>query len=246
MRKVILSLLIFMITITMVTGVFASIPKPSVPEFAVKLVDSSYDIPESSSIDPYTGQTITIPSRHVDNRTLEFTIKNQPFTSYHDANSGRDIRLYYNIQMRGHFEEDWIGLYYSGDYPEHSGSEYTKISIPLGSQSSTPLQWLPSDSDVQVDFRVEACIGYFYRTIDFGEAWRFDGEKSNWSSTQTITIPKANHTVVTPSSSVPSSHNPPCEPLRPVVLGWVGVVVVSLLVVVVVLLVVLVFLYRRR
>jgi hypothetical protein len=44
-----------MISIMMITGVFASIPKPSVPEFTVKLVDSSYDIPASSLIDPYTG-----------------------------------------------------------------------------------------------------------------------------------------------------------------------------------------------
>jgi hypothetical protein len=81
--------------------------------------------------------------------------------------------------MKGHFEEDWQGLYFLGEYSVQSGSEYTKISVQLGSQSNTPLRWLPSDSSVQVDFRVGAWIGYFGRTADFGSGWSFEGEKSD-------------------------------------------------------------------
>lgn len=32
-----------------------SIPKPSVLEFTLTLIDSSYDIPPSSTVNPYTG-----------------------------------------------------------------------------------------------------------------------------------------------------------------------------------------------
>jgi hypothetical protein len=38
--------------------------KPSVPEFTVKLVDNSYDVPPTQTTDPYTG-TKTIPGYHV-------------------------------------------------------------------------------------------------------------------------------------------------------------------------------------
>ena len=35
------------------------IPKPSVPEFTVALVDTSYDVPTTYSTDPYTGKQLT-------------------------------------------------------------------------------------------------------------------------------------------------------------------------------------------
>src|SRR3990170_3163062 len=44
----------------------ASIPKPSVPEFNVKLIDSSYIIPATTTTDPYTGQTVTHPSQRIE------------------------------------------------------------------------------------------------------------------------------------------------------------------------------------
>ena len=54
---------------------------PSAPDFTVQYVDHSYDIPPTYGIDPYTGQTVmTFPGSHVDNRTIDVTIKNQPFT----------------------------------------------------------------------------------------------------------------------------------------------------------------------
>jgi hypothetical protein len=36
----------------------ASIPKPSVPEFTLKFVDYSYDVPPTYGIDPYTGKVV--------------------------------------------------------------------------------------------------------------------------------------------------------------------------------------------
>ena len=69
--------------LVMVGSVFAqSIPTPSVPEFSLRFVDASYDVPTTYTIDDYTGQNITHPGYHVENRTIEVRIKNQPFTSY--------------------------------------------------------------------------------------------------------------------------------------------------------------------
>ena len=60
----------------------SAITKPSVPEFTVKFVDASYNVPTTSSIDPFTGQNVTNEGYHVENRTIELIIKNQPFASY--------------------------------------------------------------------------------------------------------------------------------------------------------------------
>jgi hypothetical protein len=247
-------LLILTLSSAVIAETWASVPKPSVPEFSIQFIDLSYDIPASSSIDPYTGQTVTNPARHVDNRTLEFTFKNQLFMPYYDSSSNFNIALYYNIRMKGHFTENWTSLYSIGNYPRQSNSEYTVISVPLGSQSDTPLQWLPSNSSSQVDFQVEAMIGYFSRSVDISFApWYFIGEESGWSSTQTVTIYDNSTTTLdtspAPSSAVPS---PTTTPLQSSIgsdvlfgLGWWQEAVVVLSVVVVVLVLALVFLCRR-
>ena len=66
----------------------SSIPKPSVPEFTLKYVDNSYDVPPktTTSTDPYTNEitTTTIPGYHVENRTVEAVIKNNVGASYYN------------------------------------------------------------------------------------------------------------------------------------------------------------------
>ena len=76
----------------------ASIPKPSVPEFTVKAVSHPYDVPTTYSTDPYTGETITHEGYHVENKSIEVWIKNQPFTPYADAD-GHEINPGHAIQF---------------------------------------------------------------------------------------------------------------------------------------------------
>jgi len=87
--------------------------QPSVPQFTVKLIDNSYDVPPSSYtvIDQYTGQetTKTFPGSHVIDRSIEVMVKNQPFTSYTNT-SGHAIELYYIIQVKGHYGEGWRSI----------------------------------------------------------------------------------------------------------------------------------------
>ena len=91
------------------SGVLAA--NPSVPEFSVAYVDHSYNVPVThwTTTDPYTGEQITHSSggEHVDNRTIDVTIRNQPFTPYIDS-SNSTVYLYYNIRSKGHFE-NWNG-----------------------------------------------------------------------------------------------------------------------------------------
>jgi hypothetical protein len=182
---------------------FSSIPAPSVPEFTVTIVDSSYNVSTTYSTDPYTGKTTPIEGYHVERRTIEVKIKNQPFSSFWLQESPQaanwTVNFYYNVRYKGHFEDVWHDLYLASDgYPlQDSGSDYTVlsyeggysptegISLQTGAISTT----LPAGG--MVDFQVEAMIGYVHRdeSISAWAPWVLKGQRSGWSETQTITIP---------------------------------------------------------
>lgn len=103
------SLVLLLITVlvlsslVMVGSVFAQ----SVPEFTLKLVAHPYDVPSTYEIDPYTGEKIiTSYGYHEENKSIEVTIKNQPFTSTLDA-SGNYTSLYYNVRYKGNYADEW-------------------------------------------------------------------------------------------------------------------------------------------
>ena len=76
---------------------------PSVPQFTVKYVDLSYNVAPTTTTNPFTGQQTTNDNGYyVDNRTLIFTINNQPFTPYQNS-SGNEISMYYNFRAKGHY-----------------------------------------------------------------------------------------------------------------------------------------------
>ena len=91
-----------------------SIPTPSVPEFTAKFVDASYDVAPSSSLNPYTGQNVSVDGHHVENRTIELIIKNQPFTSY--KQNGENISFYYNVREKAHYAQNWTNVYTVDNY----------------------------------------------------------------------------------------------------------------------------------
>jgi hypothetical protein len=175
----------------------AFIPTPSVPEFTVELVDTSYDVPTTYSTDPYTGKQVTHEGYHVARRTIEVKIKNQPFTPFTDSD-GREIKFYYNIRIKGHYEEwgsDFDDVYGSGEMPTQSNSEYTVISYNSEGTYSFNLapvsRMLEVSPNGEIDFQVKALVGYRYEavTVPGFHGWFFEGEESGWSNTQTITIP---------------------------------------------------------
>jgi hypothetical protein len=174
-----------------------SIPKPSVPEFTLKYVDNSYDVQPTttSTTDPYTGKTITTttPGYHVEKKSIEITVTNQPFTPYTDA-KGHTINLSYDVRYKGHFlESGWIQPFYQ---PIRNG-EYGFTSQHLQSNSGNTIISVPSKFRVGdvVDFQVQKLEGYYTSwepmlTIVMGTS-QFTGQYSEWSSTHTITIGEA-------------------------------------------------------
>ncbi len=118
-------------------------------------------MPPTYAIDQYTGQNITTSAGYqVDNRTVEFTISNQPYVPSTDTN-GNTIGLYYNFRYKGHYSLDWnyypftywtnnqvttmqtthsYGAYSGGFFQPYSASNtaYTVITVPLYDLTSYP------------------------------------------------------------------------------------------------------------
>jgi hypothetical protein len=88
LSSLLIVLLLVASSILIIFPASGSVSKPSVPEFSVAYVDHSYDIPPVYGKDSYTGETIIkVGGRHIDNRTVDLTIQNQPFTPYLDSNN---------------------------------------------------------------------------------------------------------------------------------------------------------------
>ena len=208
------------LTLPIIKPAFAqSIPKPSVPEFSVKYVDNSYDVPPTYGTDQYTGQTVIKQAGyHVDNRSIELTIKNQPFTPSNDS-SGHIIGLYYNFRYKGNYTNDWTYypedsngqsvLHYNGGLgndeemypPIYSASNSDYKVIPLGlSLLGPPVGSQAIPNEANVDFQVQAMIGYF-AINNYGYVI-LTGKLSDWSNTQTVTIGETSN-ITSPTPAVP-------------------------------------------
>lgn len=235
----------------------SQITTPSVPEFTVQLVDRSYDEPPTYQTDPYTGQTVLIrDGRHVENKTFDFTIKNQPFTPYKNA-EGKDVELYYKIRHKGQFEE-WSTIFApKEDVVQSSGSGSTSISFVVGEGT-----WGGISPNGIVDIQVKALIGYYSLVDDpYNRPWDKSAVftaigESDWSNTQTINMidstitssPNASPTTTTSPSQTPISTPYPSGPQTVAFLGldWLQVATVTLLGFIAVLLVFVVVFLRKR
>ncbi|MFA7398230.1 MAG: hypothetical protein WC046_07085 [Candidatus Bathyarchaeia archaeon] len=215
MKKGVAAVLILLIVVLILVAVkpitAQSIPTPSVPEFTLKLIDNSYDVPTTTTsyTNPYTGEvtTKTHPGYHVSNKTIQVTIKNQPFTSY--SLNDNMIYLFYNITYKGHYEDNWAYYPWNGSFSRNS---YAPTRIHQSTSDYTEIQ-LSAPTEGQMDFRVQAQIGYYTEhkeTIPVPGApfsvYTFHGEVSGWSNTQTITIDSTSTS--TPNPTPPSTPNP--------------------------------------
>ncbi len=249
--------LLLLYSLVMISSVFAqSIPKPIVPEFTVALVDSSYDVPTTYSIDPYTGENVTHAGYRVESRTIEIRIKNKPFTPFLIKNGPNTytVQFYYNLRFKGHFDQEWREAYnpnVNGYVGRDSGLE-TVISLQ-GDYSSTEGLKLTPDSarfyatfppNAQVDFQVEAMIGYIHHVVAMPfSSDVFEGEISGWSETQTLTIEASQ----TPSPEPKPTSTPTTTPApNPKELNLVEIAILILLIAIAALIVVLIGLVLKK
>lgn len=205
-----------------------AVPKPSVPEFNVKLVDNSYNVPATYSIDQYTGEKILVePAHHVDNRTFELWIRNQPYT----YSNGSTFRVYYDVMTGGHFgggvdlyyPSDWLQDEYSDERapfisegtPMQSNSGYTVVSLSAVNPPQT--SWNTTyPPNAKVDFQVKAMIGHDSQAWGYAHigSLRSSGPavavaaESDWSSIQTIDLANGSVIVSTPNPTITSTPAP--------------------------------------
>jgi hypothetical protein len=219
---IILVMILSSLSLLIVKPSFAqSSSKPSVPEFTARVVNAS-DVPANYWVNPVMNQNMTVLSIYNSVYVIELTIKNQPFASniYNDGNIDQNVSLFYNVRMKEPSTVNWTVFYDAGlRYPYASKSDYTVMllpigNIPVGGGNNTLVpeilryywfgqEFISSDPvayDGKVDFQVEAMIGYvssLSMTTPFNTE-HFVGEISDWSSTQSITIPSS------PQSSSPT------------------------------------------
>jgi hypothetical protein len=222
-----------------------SVAKPSIPEFSVQYVNHPYDLAPTSTVDPYTGKTIvTSQGGHFDNFSIEVKIKNQAFISTIDS-SGNYTSLYYNLRFKGHYENETNWIYYPVIPTDYGSASHPVDPFQTGARGSQYLDAFKSDYSIftlpnwrvanvpqggQIDVQVQTLIGHDNKHDwgmgQFGEwiTYYFEGEYTDWSSTQTVTIDK--NTALTPTYTPYSPTSTPTVPE----LSWL--VVIPLLIVV--------------
>jgi hypothetical protein len=140
-----------------------ALPQPSTPEFSIRYLKASYNI---------TTNNEATTTQQIDNSTVELVIKNQP---YNYSNGNITYLLYYNVQAKSHFTENWTELYpivnqlsgywgpyswyiwvakrtniYQSPYPslQATNSTYTTLSLPS------------KNYPINTDFQVKTLIGH--------------------------------------------------------------------------------------
>ena len=188
-----------------------SAPTPPVPTFVPKFIANVSYIAPTYSTNPYTGTNQTISYGHQSyGGSIVFTISNQPYLTLSNPSGS----LYYNFRFKGHFETNWnyYPFFYTTYYPNgittrswknsallqyftSSSSNSTVISINLSDLTDPVIDDQPFPNGSQVDFQVQAKIGYITAQSSpnlgvelGGNQYSFTGESSDWSNTQTLTI----------------------------------------------------------
>lgn len=191
-KQIILSILLLISALIMANLISTqaisanSTSKPSVPDFTVQYVSHPYDVQPGYEIDEY-GEKIAHPGYHVENRSLEIKVKNEPFASENSNYSSYSF-FGYNIRYKGHYEKEWKYPFGSLDgcslldgFPKLSSTEYTIITPQIYFSYKQP-----------VDFQVQSLAGnlhYFNgRVIGFVDILSFEGETSAWSETKTVFV----------------------------------------------------------
>jgi|WetSurMetagenome_2_1015567.scaffolds.fasta_scaffold328812_2 hypothetical protein len=173
---------------------------PSSPEFTVKIVSYPYDVPDktTTTIDQYTGKetTTTQPGYHVENKSIEIKMKNQPLSMQNG--------FYFYIQMKGHYGTEWRSID-PDSYYTHTA--FSKIYPSKGEQYTIASCSGEYSSDSLLDFQVNAILGHdAYESVAghplaIYSVFMIDAS-SGWSNIHTLNI-GANTETITPNTSTP-------------------------------------------
>jgi hypothetical protein len=228
----------------------SSTSQPDIPEFTLRFIDNSYDFPLTTTVDPYSGKTVTSGGYHEVNRSIEVVIENQSAPNY---------GAYYNVRVKGHFEDGWKILFDSREYPQSLSLKFssTEEGLYYNSWPLSTLLYAPSGS--QVDFQVKAIIGYYSQEIDnqpqmpwsTGYLTTFITQsESDWSRTQTLTIDEfvssTTPNILPSQNSTAQNQSSTQITATQSVFSWVGIGLLTLAGIIIALLIGTLFFMRRR
>jgi hypothetical protein len=161
-----------------------SAPKPVVPQFTVRYVEQQYDVPPTTTVDPYTGETvITHLGYSAVSRFIEIKITNE--YPYYDQFNDR----LYKVRYKGHFENDTQWKTYHS--PNDGGVSLGFIGQEKGDYTIISVKFDDFPKRGEIDFQVESALGgieYQPHGLIWSDYIAFNGEESDWSPTQTVSI----------------------------------------------------------
>jgi hypothetical protein len=160
------------------------VTNPAIPGFQAVVQTYLHYIPPTYGVDPSTGKAIMTKAGYTEvEKWVDVNIGGQPFVPYKNS-AGQHITLTYEVTWKGNHDTSWQttpqGIYFgdAGDY------QSTGCLISLGFKGinggAEGYMQLLDSTDTQIDFQVQALIGY-YNSNDI-----FVGQSSGWSNTQTV------------------------------------------------------------
>ena len=172
------------------------VTNPSMPDWGVRYETYAIYVPPTYGVDQSTGKAVVTQAGYNEvYRKVWVDIQNQPFVPYNNSN-GQLIQLFYDVRWKGPSDNSWEGPPDYIRYTQLSDSPATGIIIGFKGYKGSDgwMQLLDYVPRSQIDFQVEASIGYY--TADNV----FIGKTSGWSNTQTITI-DTNSSTLNPDAS---------------------------------------------
>lgn len=208
---------------------------PAVPTFTVEPVGPPTVVNTTYALNQATGKIVANVGYTNEYSALNITIRNQVYSNL-DGNMA-----YFNVRVKNNPSSNWTTIYDPDNgFPTQSTSEYTTISLSIGANAQIPV-------GAETDIQVQALVGNLYVKVEgwSGELWAFNGTESDWSNTQTVTLPanasliasSAESSVATTPTSTAASMAPPGS--------FVVIEILSLTVIAVLLSVIVILLLHR-
>jgi hypothetical protein len=220
------------------------------PEFTLKFVPASYAV---TTTNPYTGTSIT---QQYENNTIELSITNQQysysngssFQVYYNVRTKGHFEqdwteLYPTTKLPPTYEaykhsnyQDYYSEYITAT-PENPRNN--QPSLPQSDSTHTVITLPAPASNGQVDFQVEAMIGHNSTWFDPTNNIVYDPANggvnrpaiafdisSDWSNTQTISMPDGSVSISTSPNPTPSA-----TPVTPEFSSWTILLMLSIMVI---------------
>jgi hypothetical protein len=165
-----------------------------IPKFTAYFVGQSYNVPATISVDPYTGENITVPSHFVTKGYIYLVVTNDERYNFIPLNNPKiQFDSKYNFRLKGHFEADnWTD---AGEASVGGTSYGNNGTFVMDSHAITYYSADNYPTNAQIDFQIKVSVANNtwvpnnpnYPNTDYHQISSLYAT-SDWSSTQTVTI----------------------------------------------------------